>query len=85
MAKLSRATSKHLTVESTSRENRLAILDQSNVLPDTATESEKWKPRPPPILIPEKTSNYLVIYILERIGNNNFLVIPLTKDNINET
>jgi len=73
-------------VESTSRESRFAILeDQSNVLPDAATESEKRKLKPLPICIREKTFNFLVNSILDLIGNDNIHVIPLTKGNINET
>jgi len=50
-----------------------------------STEVEKRKPKPPPIIIREKSSNVLVNKTIELFGKDNFHIITLVKENIKET
>lgn len=74
------------TNETPNNTNRFEILaDNCDELPPEAAESDKKKPKPPPIYIREKSSSALVNKIIELIGKDNFHIIPLIRGNIHET
>jgi len=86
MVMIYRVASKQLEAENTSREKRFAILeDQSYVLPDTATESEKKRPKSSSNLYTRENFQLLREFYIGTFRNDNFHFVLLSKGHIHET